>query len=97
MKPKTFLRNNPWPTSKMLRKLLSNKFYTLSTNLQVFFFNGNYRYGRTGIYKTYIFGKPSVIVCTQETGRKVLTNDDKLKLGYQKATTILTGKSFLGI
>ena len=38
MKPKTFLRNNPWPASKMLRKLLSNKFYTLSTNLQVFFF-----------------------------------------------------------
>ncbi|XP_075642403.1 7,8-epoxymelianol synthase CYP88A154-like [Castanea sativa] len=55
------------------------------------------KYGRTGIYKTYMFGKPSVIVCTPETCRKVLTNDDQFKLGYPKATTILTGKSFHGI
>ena len=63
----------------------------------VFFFLWNYRYGRTGIYKTYMFGKPSVIVCTPEICRKVLTNDDQFKLGYPKATTILTGKSFHGI
>nr|POE59693.1 ent-kaurenoic acid oxidase 1 [Quercus suber] len=44
-----------------------------------------------------MFGKPSVIVCTPETSRKVLTNDDQFKLGYPKATTILTGKSFHGI
>jgi ent-kaurenoic acid hydroxylase len=44
-----------------------------------------------------MFGKPSVIVCTPETCRKVLTNDDQFKLGYPKATTILTGKSFHGI
>ncbi|KAF3965434.1 hypothetical protein CMV_010373 [Castanea mollissima] len=48
------------------------------------------KYGRTGVYKTYMFGKPSVIVCTPETCRKVLTNDDQFKLGYPKATTILT-------
>jgi ent-kaurenoic acid hydroxylase len=58
----------------------------------------NYRYGRTGIYKTYMFGCPSIIVCIPETCRKVLTDDERFKLGYPKATTILTGRrSFHGI
>jgi ent-kaurenoic acid hydroxylase len=58
----------------------------------------NYRYGRTRIYKTYVFGCPSVIVCIPETCRKVLTDDERFKLGYPKTTTILTGrKSFHGI
>ncbi|KAB1227111.1 Beta-amyrin 11-oxidase [Morella rubra] len=56
------------------------------------------KYGRTGIYKTFMFGNPSVIVCTPETCRKVLTDDDRFKLGYPKATTILTGRrAFHGI
>lgn len=45
-----------------------------------------------------MFGNPSVIVCTPETCRKVLTDDDRFKLGYPKATTILTGRrAFHGI
>ncbi|XP_062147106.1 beta-amyrin 11-oxidase-like isoform X2 [Alnus glutinosa] len=56
------------------------------------------RYGRTGIYKTYMFGCPSIIVCIPKTCRKVLTDDERFKLGYPKATTILTGRrSFHGI
>ncbi|KAE8055576.1 hypothetical protein FH972_012406 [Carpinus fangiana] len=53
---------------------------------------GDMGYGRTGIYKTYMFGSPSVIVCIPETCRMVLTDDERFKLGYPKATTILTGK-----
>jgi ent-kaurenoic acid hydroxylase len=33
-----------------------------------------------------------VIVCIPETCRKVLTDDERFKLGYPKATAILTGK-----
>ncbi|KAK2372430.1 ent-kaurenoic acid oxidase [Trifolium repens] len=56
------------------------------------------RYGRTGMYRTHLFGNPSIIVCTPETCRKVLTDEENLKLGYPSSTTALTGKrSFHGI
>ncbi|KAL2668956.1 hypothetical protein AAZV13_01G159700 [Glycine max] len=50
---------------------------------------------RTGMYRTYLFGSPSIIVCTPETCRKVLTDDENLKLGYPPSTTALTGKRSL--
>ncbi|GAU42883.1 hypothetical protein TSUD_231940, partial [Trifolium subterraneum] len=50
------------------------------------------------MYKTHLFGSPSIIVCTPETCRKVLTDEENLKLGYPSSTTALTGKrSFHGI
>lgn len=57
-----------------------------------------YRHGRTGVYRTHLFGSPSIIVCTPETCRKVLTDEEQLKLGYPASTMALTGKrSFHGI
>ncbi|XVE84037.1 hypothetical protein DITRI_Ditri16bG0136500 [Diplodiscus trichospermus] len=50
------------------------------------------RYGRTGIYKTYLFGSPSVIVSIPETCREVLVDDEKFGLGYPVSTKKLTGK-----
>lgn len=58
----------------------------------------HYRYGRTGIYKTFIFGGPSIIVCTPETCKRVLTDDQLFIPGYPKATLKLMGnRSFHGI
>ncbi|XP_040998199.1 beta-amyrin 11-oxidase-like [Juglans microcarpa x Juglans regia] len=51
------------------------------------------KYGKIGIYKTYLFGSPCVIVCSPETCRRVLTDDARFKLGYPKATTILAGRT----
>ncbi|KAI6702377.1 hypothetical protein NL676_011513 [Syzygium grande] len=56
------------------------------------------RHGRTGIYKTFIFGGPSIIVCTPETCKRVLTDDQLFIPGYPKATLKLMGnRSFHGI
>ncbi|XP_039060047.1 ent-kaurenoic acid oxidase 1-like [Hibiscus syriacus] len=56
------------------------------------------RFGRTGIYKAFMFGCPSVIVTTPETSRKVLNDDDAFKPGWPTSTTELIGKkSFIGI
>ena len=55
-------------------------------------FPGDYRYGRTGIYKTYLFGSPSIIVSIPETCRKVLADDEQFGLGYPVSTKKLTGK-----
>ena len=50
------------------------------------------------MYKTYLFGSPSIIVCSPETCRKVMTDDDRFKLGYPASTMALAGKrSFHGI
>ncbi|XP_059435044.1 ent-kaurenoic acid oxidase 1-like [Corylus avellana] len=56
------------------------------------------RFGRTGIYKAFMFGSPSVIVTTPETCRRVLTDDECFKPGWPKSTIELIGKkSFIGI
>lgn len=55
------------------------------------------RYGQTGIYKAYLFGKPTIIVTAPETSRRVLTDDTHFKAGWPKSTTELLGKSaFMG-
>ncbi|KAE8731947.1 Beta-amyrin 11-oxidase [Hibiscus syriacus] len=69
-----------------------------SKDLDTFIYNLVKRNGRTGIYKTYLFGNPSIIVCTQETCRRVLADNEQFGLGYPSSTMRLTGKrSFHGI
>ncbi|GMH17184.1 hypothetical protein Nepgr_019025 [Nepenthes gracilis] len=56
------------------------------------------RYGRTGIYKAFLFGKPSIIVTSPETCRRVLTDDENFQLGWPASTIELIGKkSFISI
>ncbi|MCD7455245.1 Ent-kaurenoic acid oxidase 1 [Datura stramonium] len=56
------------------------------------------RFGRTGIYKTLMFGNPSVIVTTPEACRRVLNDDEAFKPGWPASTMQLIGKnSFIGI
>ncbi|KAL4600295.1 hypothetical protein ACB092_11G188500 [Castanea dentata] len=56
------------------------------------------RFGRTGIYKVFMFGNPSVIVTSPEACRRVLSDDDCFKPGWPKSTVALIGKkSFIGI
>ncbi|KAL4271773.1 hypothetical protein GQ457_13G025040 [Hibiscus cannabinus] len=53
------------------------------------------RHGPTGIYKTHLFGSPSVIVCCPELCRKVLTDDEHFSLGYPSSAIKLGGKKSL--
>lgn len=56
------------------------------------------RFGRTGIYKAYLFGCPTIIVTAPETCRPVLMDDAQFKQGWPKSTSQLMGrKSFLGL
>ncbi|GMY22907.1 ent-kaurenoic acid oxidase [Fagus crenata] len=56
------------------------------------------RFGRTGIYKAFMFGNPSIIVTSPETCRRVMTDDDCFKPGWPKSTIELIGKkSFTSI
>ncbi|XP_052874607.1 beta-amyrin 11-oxidase-like [Gossypium arboreum] len=49
------------------------------------------RYGETGIYKTNLFRNPSIIVCSPELCRKVLTDDEQFQLGYPLSSLVLDG------
>ncbi|KAK8575518.1 hypothetical protein V6N13_033245 [Hibiscus sabdariffa] len=49
------------------------------------------RFGRTGIYKAFMFGNPSVIVTLPETSRRVLNDDDAFKPGWPTSTVELIG------
>lgn len=50
------------------------------------------------MYKTFMFGNPSIIVTTPEACRKVLTDDEAFKPGWPISTMKLIGeKSFIGI
>lgn len=56
------------------------------------------RFGRVGLYKTLMFGRPSIIVTTPEGCRRVLTDDETFVPGWPKSTMKLIGeKSFIGI
>lgn len=69
-----------------------------SSNPDSFINNLVQRYGRTGLYKTFMFGQPSVIATTPETLKRVLTDDDAFTSGWPKATVELMGKkSFVSI
>nr|POE59686.1 ent-kaurenoic acid oxidase 2 [Quercus suber] len=57
-----------------------------------------FKFGRTGIYKAYMFGSPSIIVTLTETCKQVLMDDERFKSGWPKSTNELMGrKSFLGL
>ncbi|MED6200488.1 hypothetical protein PIB30_085596 [Stylosanthes scabra] len=44
------------------------------------------KYGKLDMYKTHLFMNPGVFVCTLEASRKVLSDDNKFKLGYPETT-----------
>ncbi|KAJ4728736.1 Cytochrome P450 family ent-kaurenoic acid oxidase [Melia azedarach] len=55
------------------------------------------KYGKGGVYKTYLFGNPSVIVCTPETCRPALMDDERFALGYSTSMSRLAGRTFLNL
>ncbi|XVF13588.1 hypothetical protein REPUB_Repub08aG0220300 [Reevesia pubescens] len=55
---------------------------------------GNMWHGETSIYKTSLFWNPTIIVCSPELCRKVLTDDEHFKSGYPFPSLILGGKPF---
>ncbi|KAK1385726.1 Ent-kaurenoic acid oxidase [Heracleum sosnowskyi] len=57
-----------------------------------------HRFGKTGIYKAFMFGTPSVIVTTPETCKRVLTDDEAFIPGWPASSVKLIGKkSFIEI
>ncbi|TYH55336.1 hypothetical protein ES332_D09G229300v1 [Gossypium tomentosum] len=60
-----------------------------SQNPGSFINNLKKRYGKTGIYKTHLFGNASIIVCSAELCRKVLTDDNNFQWGYPVSNLIL--------
>ncbi|KAI4327251.1 hypothetical protein L6164_019735 [Bauhinia variegata] len=51
------------------------------------------RHGRTGIYKTHLFGNSSVIVCTPDMCRRVMTDEEHFRPGYPKTAMELAGSN----
>ncbi|KAI4371489.1 hypothetical protein MLD38_019717 [Melastoma candidum] len=49
------------------------------------------RYGAVGIYKTFMHGAPSIIVCSSETCRRVLADEENFKMSYPVMTRRLGG------
>ncbi|GAA0143712.1 oxygenase [Lithospermum erythrorhizon] len=69
-----------------------------STNPDSFISTLVTRYGPKGVYKSLMFGSPSVIVTTPEACKKALTDDEAFKPGWPKSTMELIGrKSFVSI
>ncbi|XVF41648.1 hypothetical protein PTKIN_Ptkin01aG0297000 [Pterospermum kingtungense] len=56
------------------------------------------RYGETKIYRTHLFWNPSIIICSPELCRKVLTDDEQFVFGYPLSLMKLAGsKSLHGV
>ncbi|XP_058085828.1 ent-kaurenoic acid oxidase 2-like [Magnolia sinica] len=56
------------------------------------------RFSRTGIYKAFMFGSPTVLVTIPETCKQVLMDDDHFVPGWPESTHKLIGrKSFVGL
>uniref|UniRef100_A0A803M4G6 Uncharacterized protein n=1 Tax=Chenopodium quinoa TaxID=63459 RepID=A0A803M4G6_CHEQI len=51
------------------------------------------RFGKTGIYKAFMFGSPSIIVTTPDICRKVLIDDEHFKPGWPMSTEELIGRN----
>ncbi|KAE8702856.1 Beta-amyrin 11-oxidase [Hibiscus syriacus] len=66
-----------------------------SQNPDSFIHNLINKYGPTSIYKTHLFGSPSIIVCSPELCRKVLTDDKHFSFGYPSSAIRLGGKKSL--
>ncbi|XP_060211153.1 beta-amyrin 11-oxidase-like [Lycium barbarum] len=54
------------------------------------------RFGAGGMYRTFMFGKPSVIVTTPELCRKILMDDENFDLGFPKYILELLRKEPIG-
>ncbi|QHO44902.1 Beta-amyrin 11-oxidase [Arachis hypogaea] len=52
------------------------------------------KYGGNGMYKTHLFMKPSILVCTLEDSRRVLSDDKNFRLAYPE-TAITVVKTIL--
>ncbi|XP_027931466.1 ent-kaurenoic acid oxidase 2-like [Vigna unguiculata] len=69
-----------------------------TTNPDTFMDKFYSKYGKTGVYKVFMFGHPSIIVTTPEACKKVLTDDENFTLGWPSSTVELMGeKSFIAI
>lgn len=56
------------------------------------------RYGNGGMYKAFMYGKPSIIVTTPEICRQVLMDEEHFVLSFPKSLTDLTAKrTFHGV
>ncbi|KAH7514367.1 hypothetical protein FEM48_Zijuj11G0082100 [Ziziphus jujuba var. spinosa] len=78
-----------WPgIGKMLNFIKASKFGDPDS----FIFDLFKKYGRTGIYKTHLLSSPTVIVCSPDTCRKILADDENFTLGYPQTSKILAGK-----
>ncbi|KAA0038543.1 beta-amyrin 11-oxidase-like [Cucumis melo var. makuwa] len=51
------------------------------------------RYGKGGIYKTHLYGKPTVIATDPEICRRIYLDEAKFKQHYPKSVKILEGSS----
>ncbi|WVZ56408.1 hypothetical protein U9M48_006946 [Paspalum notatum var. saurae] len=55
-----------------------------------------YRFGRTGVYRAFMFSSPTILVTTPDACKRVAMDDDGFTVGWPKATVALLGaKSFL--
>ncbi|XP_022738013.1 beta-amyrin 11-oxidase-like [Durio zibethinus] len=92
-------KQNPLPPGDMGWPFIGNmwSFLTAFKSQYPDSFIGNLikRHGRTSIYKTYLFGSPSVIVCSPELCKKVLTDDEHFVFGYPSSAIQLGGKKSL--
>ncbi|XP_056174408.1 ent-kaurenoic acid oxidase 2-like [Syzygium oleosum] len=78
-----------WPfLGKMLSFLRAFKFRDPDSFISSFIT----RYGGMGMYRTVMFGKPSIIVSRPEACRRVLADEENFKLSYPKTTQELVGK-----
>lgn len=56
------------------------------------------RFGRTGVYRSFMFSSPTVLVTTAEGCKQVLMDDDAFVTGWPKATVALVGpRSFVAM
>lgn len=56
------------------------------------------RFGRTGLYKAFMFSSPTILATTPEACKQVLMDDESFVTGWPKATVTLIGsKSFVSM
>ncbi|XP_038686079.1 beta-amyrin 11-oxidase-like [Tripterygium wilfordii] len=68
-----------------------------SANPESFLENLVSRYGRTGVYKTHLLGKPLIMVNHPELNKAILTDDKNFALAYPGLTEILGKRSLATI
>uniref|UniRef100_A0A0D9WKY5 ent-kaurenoic acid monooxygenase n=1 Tax=Leersia perrieri TaxID=77586 RepID=A0A0D9WKY5_9ORYZ len=56
------------------------------------------RFGRTGVYRTFMFSNPTILAVTPEACKQVLMDDESFVTGWPKSTVSLIGpKSFVSM